>query len=66
LQRGDGEDSDSGLADVVSHYTMQAERDVHESIIRAVTGTAHDTAPVDGQNSPTGEADELGDNVEFF
>jgi hypothetical protein len=39
---------------------------VHEGIIRAVTGTAHDTAPVDGQNSPTGEADELGDNVEFF
>jgi hypothetical protein len=64
--RGDSEYSDSGLADVVSHYTMQAELDVHESVTRAVAGTASDTAKVDGQNSPPGEADELGDNVEFF
>jgi hypothetical protein len=66
LPRGDSERLDPGLADFVSHYTMQAERDVHEGIIKAVTGTAPDTAPVDGQNSPPGETDELGDNVEFF
>jgi len=66
LPRGDGENSDSGLADFVSHYTMQAELDVHESVTRAVARTASDTAQVDGQNSPPGETDEFGDNVEFF
>jgi hypothetical protein len=66
LPRGDDENSDSGLADFVSHYTMQAEVDVHQSVARAAAGTAPDIAQVDGQNSPPGEADELGDNVEFF
>ena len=63
---GNSDKLDSGLAEFVSHYTMQAELDVHESVTRAVTGTAPDTAPVEGQNSSSGEADELGDNVEFF
>ena len=66
LPRDDSENSDSRLADFASHYTMQAELDVHQSLTRAVAGTAPDTAQVDGQNSPPGEADELGDNVEFF
>jgi hypothetical protein len=66
LPSGDSDKSNSGLADFVSHYTMQAELDVHKSVTRAVTGTAPDTAPVEGQNSSSGETDELGDNVEFF
>jgi hypothetical protein len=66
LPSDDSDKSNSGLADFVSHYTMQAELDVHESVTRAVTGTAPETAPVEGQNSSSGEADELGDNVEFF
>ena len=64
LPRGDGDEP--GLADFVNHYTMQAERDVHEGVARAVSGMAPEAVPAESQNSLPGEADELGDNVEFF
>jgi len=62
----ESEEPEPGLADFMSHYTMQAELDVHESVTRTATGTAPMSAQVDCQYSPPGEADELGDNVEFF
>jgi hypothetical protein len=58
----ESEESESGLADFMSLYTMQAELDVHQNVTRDTTGTV----PAEGNNSSTREADELGDNVEFF
>ena len=50
------------------HLTMprKAERDVHEGVSRDVAGSAHMVVLAQGQDSPFGGADELGDNVEFF
>jgi hypothetical protein len=62
LQRDECDESEADLADFVSHYTMQAEREVHEGITRA----AHMPVLAERQNFPPGEGDELGDNVEFF
>lgn len=59
---GESDEPEPGLADFLSHYTMQAELDVHQGVTRAVTGAA----PVEEQHSPPGEVDELGDNIEFF
>jgi hypothetical protein len=66
LSRDDSEEPEPELADFMSHYTMQAELDVHESVTRTATGTAPMAAQGKCQKSPPGEADELGDNVEFF
>jgi hypothetical protein len=66
LPSDEGEEPEPGLADFMSHYTMQAELDVHESVTRKATGTVPMAAQVDCLNTPPGEADELGDNVEFF
>jgi len=41
---------------------MQAELDVHESVTRVATGSV----PAEWNSSPSGNAEELGDNVEFF
>jgi hypothetical protein len=62
LPSDESEESESGLADFMSLYTMQAELDVHKNVTRDTTGTV----PTEGVKSPSGEADELGDNVEFF
>jgi len=61
-----GDEQEPGLAEFVSHYTMQAERDVHEGVTREVTGLAYVVGTTEVQNSQLGGADELGDNVEFF
>jgi hypothetical protein len=66
LPSDESEEPESGLADFMSHYTMQAEVDVHESITKAATGAASVAATVESRNVSPGEADELGDNVEFF
>jgi hypothetical protein len=66
LPSDESEESESGLADFMSHYTMQAELDVHEDVTRAVSGATPVAAQVESQNASPGEADELGDNVEFF
>jgi methyl-accepting chemotaxis protein len=58
--------SESGLTEFAAHYTMQAERDVHDSLTR-------DSIPVEPVTVFTEEpelapvpANDLGDNVEFF
>jgi hypothetical protein len=62
LLSDESEESESGLADFMSLYTMQAELDVHESVTRVATGSV----PAEWNSSPSGNAEELGDNVEFF
>jgi hypothetical protein len=57
---------DRDLADFARHYTMQAERDVHEGVARAMAGAASAAAPAPPSAFPPGEAAELGENVEFF
>ena len=51
------------LENLATHYTMQAEREVHESVAR---GTAAIAPPA--SEAPVGvpEGDDLGDNVELF
>jgi hypothetical protein len=66
LPSDESEESESGLADFMSHYTMQAELDVHENVTRAAFGATPVAATIEWQNAPPGNADELGDNVEFF
>lgn len=58
------EASERALADFARHYTMQAERDVHEGVSKAGVG-APVAAPAEQAEFPSGENDELGD-VEFF
>jgi hypothetical protein len=57
LPSDQSEESESGLADFMSLYTMQAELDVHQNVTRDTTGTM----PAEGNNPPTREADELGE-----
>jgi len=66
LPRETSDKQEAGFADFVSHYTMQAERDVHDAVNRAVNETAHMVVPTTVQNFAQGVSDELGDNVEFF
>jgi hypothetical protein len=65
LPREARDEPETGFAGFVSHYTMQAERDVHDAVNREVTGTAQMVVPAAAQNSAQGEGDELRDNVEF-
>jgi hypothetical protein len=66
LPADESEETESGLADFMSHYTMQAEIDVHESVSGTATGATPAAATIVWQNAPSGNADDLGDNVEFF
>lgn len=51
------------LADFATHYTMQAEHDVHRSVTAGMTGTPPESeTPV----CETPVEEELGENVEFF
>jgi len=53
------------LADLAKHYTMQAERDVHDGVtVAALPASVRATSET--PDSPAGEAGEMGDNVEFF
>jgi hypothetical protein len=61
----DGRESpERGLEDFTMHYTMQAERDVHENVM----GTAPTGGAAPRPLEPAAEEDEgqLGENVEFF
>jgi alkylated DNA nucleotide flippase Atl1 len=49
------------LEDLATHYTMQAEREVHSSVM---TGVANQAAPAEAAEPAGGE--NLGDNVELF
>jgi len=51
------------LEDFARHYTMQAEREVHESVVGGAT--ARELAPVAAPSRVADEED-LGDNVELF
>ena len=64
--RDGDEEPEDGFADFVSHYTMQAERDVHDAVNRAAAGTLQMVVPDAAQDSAQGAGNELGDNVEFF
>ena len=55
-----------GLANYGGHYTMQAERDVHDSITKAMARPARIAARAKPVAPPPREDAELGDNVEFF
>lgn len=55
-----------GLADHAARYTMQSERDVHALVTKAVAQAAPATVPLQQPQSTSMEADELGENVEFF
>jgi methyl-accepting chemotaxis protein len=66
LPSNESDELEPGLADFMSLYTMQAEVDVHKGVTRAATGTTHLVAPVECQKPPSADADELGDDVEFF
>lgn len=66
LSRGGAEALERGLGDFAKHYTMQAERDVHEGITRAPVGATPAAVPVEQLEFPPKEAGELGENVEFF
>jgi methyl-accepting chemotaxis protein len=50
-----------GLADLAKHYTMQAERDVHEGVTKAAPA-----ALAEEPGFPSGDVSELGDNIELF
>jgi hypothetical protein len=54
------------LADFATHYTMQAERDVHEGITKAMVGVMPiDVLGAQSELLPL-VPDDLGENVEFF
>ena len=55
-----------GLADLAKHYTMQSERDVHANAAGAADGAEPAAAPAEPGAFPSGEASELGENVELF
>ena len=55
-----------GLADHAMRYTMQSERDVHESVTKALAGTAPAAGLLQQTQAVSVEADGLGENVEFF
>jgi methyl-accepting chemotaxis protein len=64
LRQG-SERAERDLADFARHYTMQAERDVHEGVANAVAGVANAAARAEREETPA-ETGELGDNVELF
>jgi hypothetical protein len=66
LSRDAAQASDDGLANLLSHYTMQAERDVHEGLSKRIIGPASVVAREEQAKLPPEKATELEGNVEFF
>lgn len=64
--RDDAGGWERGLAHLAKHYTMQAERDVHAGVTGEAAGVAPAAAIEAAAGLPSGEAAELGDNVELF
>jgi methyl-accepting chemotaxis protein len=62
----DSATSQSGLTEFAAHYTMQAERDVHDSLTLASIPVEPLAVIAEGTQFAPASADELGDNVEFF
>jgi hypothetical protein len=57
---------EQSLAGFAAHYTMQAERDVHEGTAKTAVGPALVEREVRGPEFPPQATEELGENVEFF
>ena len=55
-----------GLAGFAKHYTMQAERDVHENATTAAAAAGPVAVQGEEFEGPRKEAEEMGENVEFF
>jgi hypothetical protein len=66
LPLGDDYEPKIVFADLASHYTMQAERDVHDAVDRAKAEYVSVVEPVKERAAFPGDGDELGDNIEFF
>lgn len=62
----DRSETQRGLADFATHYTMQAELDVHEGVTKTAVVATHAVVPTEQPKSPAKQAEELGENVEFF
>ncbi|MGA3024821.1 MAG: hypothetical protein ABSF98_08645 [Bryobacteraceae bacterium] len=63
---GGAEALERGLAGFSRHYTMQAERDVHECVTSAAVGAAPVAVLAEQPESPLEGSGELGETVEFF
>jgi hypothetical protein len=66
LSGDDAETLTQELGDFANHYTMQAERDVHESHMRAQVGELPAVEMAEQSNHCPSQDEELGENVEFF
>ena len=66
FSKDDAELFEQGLADFRRHYTMQSERDVHDSVVRAAAGRLSVAELAEQPELPPKEAGALDDNVEFF
>jgi hypothetical protein len=58
--------AEQNLDHFARHYTMQAERDVHNIAVRAAAGGAETTVQVEEAALPAQADGGLGENVEFF
>jgi len=58
--------SEQGLDGFAQHYTMQAERDVHEGVTKGLVRAAPEAVQVQQTESPPNPAGEPGGDVEFF
>jgi hypothetical protein len=58
--------STPALADFERHYTMQAERDVHEGIAKSAVGAMPEGAQPELLEPPKEEAEQIAMSVEFF
>ena len=56
----------SGLTEFAAHYTMQAERDVHDSLAQTSVAVEPVAVLTEVTPSPPAYSEELGENVEFF
>ena len=54
------------LGDFAQHYTMQAERDVHETVTRGVDAITHEAKQPKPSELAPEKATDLGGDVEFF
>jgi hypothetical protein len=57
---------EASLVDFAKHYTVQAERDVHETLTRRITKPTQIAIPAKQEQKPPEGSTELGGDVEFF
>jgi hypothetical protein len=54
------------LADFATHYTMQAERDVHQDVTKTTLKVGHQIGPTRALTVSPDKTAEFGDNIELF